>query len=131
MFIFSFFAVISFILFLSTTVKAFLLNNENVPKLLALNKELVVQDESTVTIVCSISSGETKGLIYEWHKDNQFILPEQNKIKIITDANNDDSKIKIFNVTRKDEGLYKCIARNSFGEDFVSTKLTVKSKLIF
>lgn len=99
------------------------------PKLLPILKDQSFQEGSTATLQCTVTSGNTKGLIYEWFIDSTFVsnLPE-NKIKIITDSNNEDSRLKIFNVSQTDVGTYTCVAKNGFGQDKVSTKLGVIGK---
>lgn len=97
------------------------------PQLVALHKEQTFKEGLTATLICSISSGDAQGLSFEWFKDGKRVNFESiNRIRLISNPNNEDSKLRILNLTEGDEGIYSCVARNEFGKDQVSTRLNVK-----
>ena len=90
-------------------------------------------DEGTnATFTCSIGSGELRGLTYEWKKDDIVVtsLTNPSKLRIRIDPENYQSVLRVIDLQSSDAGLYSCTAKNSYGQDKVSTRLSVKGKSI-
>lgn len=85
---------------------------------------------TNATFTCSIGSGDLSGLIYEWRKDDIILSPvgNQRKLRIMTMPENYQSVLRVIDLKPTDSGVYSCLAKNRFGQDKVSTKLTVKGK---
>lgn len=105
------------------------LSQSAAPKLIQLHREHVFDESQTASIVCSLISGDTESLSYEWLKNDVALKLNPSKVKVTLDSNNEDSRIKIFNVSEVDAGVYSCIAKNKFGKDRVSTSLNVRGSL--
>ena len=85
---------------------------------------------TNATFTCSIGSGELNGLSYEWLKNDKRISSKDNpsKLRISVLPENFQSILRVIDLKPADSGVYSCVARNSYGQDKISTKLNVKGK---
>lgn len=102
-----------------------------VPKIIGLVERFNHSETANATFFCSIDSGDLNGLLFEWRKDEVILNPskDSSKFRISTAPENSHSVLRVLNLTTKDAGTYSCLAKNRFGQDRVSTKLSVKGEL--
>lgn len=83
---------------------------------------------TNATFTCSIGSGELNGLNYEWFKDEKRLTANTNpaKLRLSVAPENFQSILRVINLTESDSAVYTCLARNSYGQDKIATKLSVK-----
>lgn len=104
---------------------------EGGPKLGTTFRDVVKEEGAYATLSCSIGAGNKDSLIFEWYKNNNLIDYEQNgRIRNIVDSDLEESKLKLSNLTRDDEGTYTCVARNKFGSDKILIKLKIKGEFL-
>lgn len=101
-----------------------------VPKILDLFDRLNQPEETNATFTCSIGSGDLTSLSYEWRKDDIVINPASNskKIRLTTLPENYQSILRVNNLEPSDAGTYSCLAKNKYGQDKISIKLSVKGE---
>lgn len=72
---------------------------------------------------CTMSSGELP-VTFKWFKDEQLI--ESNEAIVIRNGLEDYSELIVRQISLKDKGKYKCVVRNSNGEDQSQVDVKVK-----
>ena len=73
------------------------------------------KENTTITLPkCHVTGSPTPEV--EWSKDGGSLSPQ---------AVVEDGKLKLFNVTKEDEGEYECRAKNTVGSERSKTKLEV------
>lgn len=111
------------------------------PKLVDMAREYTHLEGSNITLVCSISSGDTESLSFDWLKDDILLNPADSTVfpsalasqgtpvprfKIDVLPNKEHSTLKILDLTENDAAKYTCLARNSHGQDKLTTRVKVK-----
>jgi hypothetical protein len=95
-----------------------------IPKLIPLPQQSLLSEGSPFRLLCYTSAGD-KPIFFQWTKNGQLLSNSpQTHYKI--ENSKDVSEFLIKNVDRNDSANYSCIARNSFGEDIMHSKLLVK-----
>lgn len=97
------------------------------PKLVNQVDRLNHPEGTNASLVCSIGSGEIEGLTFEWLRDDKKISPSS-KMRISVLPDNFNSILRVIDLKPEDSGLYSCVARNSYGQDKITTKLFVKGE---
>lgn len=89
------------------------------------------QEGTNATFTCSIGSGDLTGLSYEWRKDDVIVNQSANpkKLRITVLPENYQSILRVVDLKPGDSGQYSCLAKNKYGQDKVSTRLSVKGKV--
>jgi hypothetical protein len=82
---------------------------------------------TNATLTCSVGSGDLNGLTFEWFKDERKLAPSS-KYKIVVLPDNVNSILRVIDLKPDDSAVYSCVARNRFGQDRISTRLTVKGE---
>lgn len=75
-------------------------------------------------------AGELESSTLEWFKDDMRI-PALAKYKITAIPDNGVSILRVADLEMEDSGDYSCIAKNPFGQDRISIKLSVKGESVF
>lgn len=100
------------------------------PKIVDFVDKLNHPEGTNASLVCSVGSGELDGLTYEWLRDEQPISPSKSKFRLSIAPDNFNSILRIMDLKTEDSGLYSCLARNAFGQDKISTRLSVKGRVL-
>lgn len=105
------------------------------PKLVDIKSDFTHLEGSNITIVCSISSGNTENLSFDWLKDDIVLnghensLLQSSRLRIDVLPNKEHSTLKILNLNEDDAAKYTCLAKNQFGQDKVTTRIKVKGEI--
>nr|XP_027203957.1 peroxidasin homolog [Dermatophagoides pteronyssinus] len=101
------------------------------PKLIEFKSQITQKNGTKLTIVCVIQEG-TKPFQFEWRFNDQQLLKSSIASDYRIDSFTDDqSQLTIPKLDQKHSGTYSCLARNDFGFDRQSTRLTVTGLRIF
>ena len=111
------FALTSF-LFLLQSIDA------NRPKLDEFKPIRLSKIGTKLTILCAIQEGQ-KPFKFEWQFNDQLLSKSTASDHRIDSFNDDQSQLIVAKLDRKHSGIYSCTARNNFGFDKQSTRLTV------
>lgn len=92
---------------------------------------------TNASFTCSIGSGDLSGLSYEWRKDDALLSSGDSssgktnqRVRIITAPDNYQSSLRVMDLRPIDAGVYSCLAKNSYGQDRIYTRLNVKGKYV-
>lgn len=111
------------------------------PKLTSATSDKISLGEgANATFTCTVASGDLAGLSYEWLRDDKTRIGhnqqqqqhqqqypnKQNKYRLSIGSDNFQSALRVIGLDQSDSGSYSCIARNQFGQDKVTTWLSVK-----
>lgn len=104
------------------------------PKFVPVVAQVDKLEESNVTLICIVESGDLSDINYRWYKDGKQIFSSNpnNDVKYKIEKSLGSSEyvsLKIFKLSANDSGSYTCDAKNKYGTDTKTTKLNVKRKL--
>lgn len=85
------------------------------PEVQLLGPNQAIREGDSVNLTCAIKAGSPKPRVV-WYKNKTLLLDEKNAILVLTE------------VTDKDEGLYRCEARNRGGVADDIVNVTIGSK---
>lgn len=103
----------------------------NEPRIVEQVERLNHQEGTNATFTCSIGSGDLSSLTFDWFKDEKrliFARIDASKFRIMTQPDNFQSLLRVIDLNQNDSGVYSCVAKNKYGQDKISTKLTVKGR---
>jgi hypothetical protein len=83
-------------------------------------KDVSIEDTNPLVLQCKVT-GDPKPMI-KWYKDGKILKHDQDFQQMFI---GDTTKLDVFEIFPDDEGVYKCIAKNSVGECSTECYLTV------
>ena len=69
--------------------------------------------------LCCLAIGEPTPIIV-WSRDSRILFPKAGEVKL-----KHEGILRLYNVTKKDAGIYICTAKNTIGMDYHTAILTV------
>ena len=99
------------------------------PKLSGFLKSQSQNQNSKFKLSCFVEEG-SKPLEFRWFLDNSEIILKNSDRNIQIVHSEDESILKIDNLSKENTGNYSCFVKNSYGTDVQSSVLLVKG-LIF
>lgn len=91
---------------------------------ISIGKNIV--EGQRLKLICSISSGTTSSVTFEWFKDD--LLASNKEDLIIRNLSEDTNELTINPITRDHAGSYKCVAKNAEGQDSSTVNIQVNGK---
>ena len=97
------------------------------PKLIEMKKDFDLLENISFALHCYLLSG-SKTVFFEWQKDGRKLF---NSTKIKIDNSDSFSTLSLSDLHRSDSGVYRCNAKNAFGNDSITTIINIKGFSIF
>lgn len=104
------------------------------PKILPIATADSYPEGSLINLICTVSGGQRKGLVFSWKLNDQELnektlknsgyFSDDSNVSINSD-DADISILKIKNANYSNSGLYTCTARNPLGQDATSVKIVI------